>query len=183
MYGTIVRFVFAFLLVSSVSEASSAAWREDPSAAVSKATEGGTQAASDAARSLPRVPDAPLPSVTGPPVPLVGSSQPHSADPVVCGLLGGVIVLNWILACCCAGCGAAAAGTEAAEGETTKAEEAGGICAALFACVECVSSICSICALVYCIMTGLFRAWMGGQSVSGWCLALVVISTLQLILC
>jgi len=194
MCSMVGRWVFAVLLVSSMSEALSAVRRQDPSAAVSEATEGatqgaskisatGSQVASDTARSLPRVPDAPLPSVTGPPVPLVGSSQPHTADPVVCGLLGGIIVLNWILACCCAGCGAAAAGAEEAEGDTTKAGEAGGICAALFACVECVSSICSICALVYCIMTGLFRAWMGGQAVSGWCLALVVISTLQLILC
>merc|ERR1719235_1672325 len=177
-----------------MSEALSMVRREDPSSAVSDAAEDGTkaaskisasgsQAASSAARSLPKVPDAPLPSVTGPPVPLVGSRQPHTADPLVCGLLGGVIVLNWVLACCCAGCGAATAGAEEAQGDTTKAEEAGGICAGLFACVECIASICSICALVYCIMTGLFRAWMGGQSVSGWCLALVVISTLQLVLC
>merc|ERR1719161_3532422 len=110
----------------------------------------GSQVASDTARSLPRVPDAPLPSVTGPPVPLVGSSQPHTADPVVCGLLGGIIVLNWILACCCAGVGTAAAGAEVAEGEATKAEAAGGCCAALFAYVECIASICSICALAYC---------------------------------
>merc|ERR1719486_791196 len=100
-----------------------------------------------------QVPEAPLPHVGGPAVPGVGSSQPHTADPVVCGLLGGVIVLNWIICCCCAGCGAAAAGAEAAEGETTKAEEAGGVCAALFTCIECVASICSICALVYCIIT------------------------------
>merc|ERR1719326_863861 len=32
-------------------------------------------------------------------------------------------------------------------------------------------------------MTGLFRAFMGGQAVSGWCLAVVVLSTLQLICC
>lgn len=194
MSSIIVRPVLVFLLVSSMSEALSMVRREDPSSAVSDAAEDGTkaaskisasgsQAASSAARSLPKVPDAPLPSVTGPPVPLVGSSQPHTADPLVCGLLGGVIVLNWVLACCCAGCGAATAGAEEAQGDTTKAEEAGGICAALFACVECVASICSIGALVYCIMTGLFRAWMGGQAVSGWCLALVIISTLQLILC
>merc|ERR1719441_50262 len=32
-------------------------------------------------------------------------------------------------------------------------------------------------------MTGAFRAWMGGQALSGWCLAMAIISTLQLILC
>jgi len=130
-----------------------------------------------------QVPEAPLPGVHGPAVPAVGSSQPHTADPVVCGLLGGVIVLNWIVCCCCAGIGAAAAGTEEAEGDTTKAEEAGGIAAGLVACVECCASICSICALIYCLMTGLFRAWLGGQRVSGWCLALAIISVLQLLLC
>jgi len=97
--------------------------------------------------------------------------------------LGGIIVLNWVICCCCAGCGAAAAGTEAAEGDETKAEEAGGIAAGLVACVECCASICSICALIYCLMTGLFRAWLGGQAVSGWCLALAIISVLQLLLC
>jgi len=159
------------------------------SQAASQLGEGGAQAASTAARSLPRVPNAPLPSVNGPRVEVLGSSKPHTADPVVCGLLGGVIVLNWILACCCAGFGAAGAGAAAAEaeqGDTKDAEAAGaagGVCGALFACVECLASICSLVALVYCIATGLFRAWMGGQAVSGWCLAVVVLSTLQLILC
>merc|ERR1719198_2703328 len=69
------------------------------------------------------------------------------------------------------------------EGDDTKAEEAGGICAGMFACVECCASICSICALIYCFMTGLFRAWMGGQPVSGWCLMLVIVSVLQIFLC
>jgi len=113
----------------------------------------------------------------------VGSSQPHTADPAVCGLLGGVIVISWILSCCCAGFGAAAAGEEEAQGDTTKAEEAGGVTAMLVGCVECLASLCSIGALIYACMTGLFRAWLGGQAVSGWCLAMAIISTLQLILC
>merc|ERR1719169_124035 len=91
----------------------------------SQASAGAQGGASSAARSLPgQVPEAPLPGVAGPAVPGVGSSQPHTADPVVCGLLGGFIVLNWIMCCCCAGVGAAAAGEEAAEGDETKAEEA-----------------------------------------------------------
>lgn len=174
------------LLMGSAAKAAISLKRDAPDAVsegVSTASDSGSQVASKAARTLPRVPEAPLPGVAGPPVPGVGSSQPHTADPVVCGLLGGVIVFNWILACCCAGCGAAGAADEASQGEATKAEEAGGCGAAVFACVECLASVCSIGALVYCIMTGLFRAWMGGQKVSGWCLALVVISTLQLLLC
>jgi len=142
------------------------------------------------AGNLPRVPEAPLPAVAPPvSVPMVGSSAPHTADPTVCGVLGGIIVLNWILACCCAGFGAAggaAAGAEAAEGETGAAEAAGaeaGVCGACFACVECLASICSIIALVYAAFTGLFRAWLGGQAVSGWCLAMAIISTLQLVAC
>merc|ERR1719506_3035806 len=123
-----------------------------------------------------KVPEAPLPAVAGPAVPGVGSRQPHTADPVVCGVLGGVIVLNWIVCFCCAGCGAAAAGSEEAEGDTTKAEEAGGLAAGCVACLECMASIFSIGALIYCLMTGLFRAWMGGQAVSGWCLALAIIA-------
>merc|ERR1719324_1156305 len=84
------------------------------SQAASQLGEGGAQAASTAARSLPRVPNAPLPSVNGPRVEVLGSSKPHTADPVVCGLLGGVIVLNWILACCCAGfCAVASAAARA----------------------------------------------------------------------
>merc|ERR1719446_1868894 len=60
------------------------------------------------AGALPRVPDAPLPAVAPPvSVPVIGSSAPHTADPTVCGILGGIIVLNWIIACCCAGATAA----------------------------------------------------------------------------
>merc|ERR1719214_455284 len=73
------------------------------------------------AGALPRIPEAPLPAIGVPvTVPLVGSSSPHTADPTVCGILGGIIVLNWIIACCCAGAGAAggaAAGAGAAEGD------------------------------------------------------------------
>jgi len=154
-----------------------------------KVTSGTTGAASQVAGTLPRVPEAPLPGVAGPSVPGVGSSAPHTADPVVCGLLGGIIVTNWILACCCAGFGAAGAGAAAVEeekGDTKDAEAAGaagGVCGALFACVECLASICSIVALVYAAFTGLFRAWLGGQAVSGWCLAMAIISTLQLVAC
>jgi len=154
-----------------------------------KVTSGTTGAASQVAGTLPRVPEAPLPGVAGPNVPGVGSGAPHTADPVVCGLLGGIIVTNWILACCCAGFGAAGAGAaavEAEKGDTQDAEAAGaagGICGALFACVECLASICSIIALVYAAFTGLFRAWLGGQAVSGWCLAMAIISTLQLVAC
>jgi len=151
---------------------------------------GTTGAASNVAGALPRVPEAPLPGVAPPvSVPVVGSSAPHTADPVVCGLLGGIIVTNWILACCCAGFGAAGAGAAAVEeekGDTQDAEAAGaagGICGALFACVECLASICSIIALIYAAFTGLFRAWLGGQAVSGWCLAMAIISTLQLVAC
>merc|ERR1719375_1824043 len=60
---------------------------------------------------------------------------------------------------------------------------AGGIAAACFACVECLASILSIVALVYAGFTGLFRAWLGGQAVSGWCLAMAIISSLQLLAC
>jgi len=142
------------------------------------------------AGALPKVPEAPLPAVQTPmTVPVVGSSVPHTADPAVCGLLGGIIVLNWIIACCCAGAGAtggAAAGAEAVEGDEGGAEAAGacgGCAAACFACVECLASICSIVALFYAGFTGLFRAWLGGQAVSGWCLAMAIISTLQLLAC
>jgi len=141
------------------------------------------------AGTLPRVPEAPLPGVAGPSVPVVGSAAPHTADPAVCGILGGVIVLNWIIACCCAGAGVAGAGAAAGEaqaGDTKDAEAAGaagGVAGACFACVECSASICSIVALVYAGFTGLFRAWLGGQAVSGWCLAMAVISTLQLLAC
>jgi hypothetical protein len=122
-------------------------------------------------------------------VPIVGSSAPHTADPTVCGILGGIIVLNWIIACCCAGAGAAggaAAGAEAAEGEeggAAAAGSAGGVAAACFACIECLASICSIVALLYAAFTGLFRAWLGGQAASGWCLAMAIISSLQLLAC
>jgi len=103
--------------------------------------------------------------------------------------LGGIIVLNWIIACCCAGAtaaGGAAAGGEMATGETSKAEAAGvagGAAATCFTCIEVAASICSVIALVYAALTGLFRAWLGGQAVSGWCLAMAIISTLQLLAC
>jgi hypothetical protein len=155
-----------------------------------KVGSGFTGATESAAGNLPRVPDAPLPAVAPPvSVPMVGSSAPHTADPTVCGILGGIIVLNWVIACCCAGAGAAggaAAGAEAEEGDTSGAEAAGaagGIAGACFACVECLASICSIIALIYAAFTGLFRAWLGGQAVSGWCLAMAIISTLQLLAC
>jgi len=158
--------------------------------AANTVSSGTTGAASNVAGSLPRVPEAPLPGVAPPvSVPVVGSTAPHTADPVVCGLLGGIIVTNWILACCCAGFGAAGAGAAAVEeekGDTKDAEAAGaagGVCGAMFACVECLASICSIIALVYAAFTGLFRAWLGGQAVSGWCLAMAIISTLQLVAC
>merc|ERR1719484_327559 len=98
--------------------------------APNKLGNGVTGATENVAGALPRVPDAPLPAVAPPvSVPMVGSSAPHTADPTVCGILGGIIVLNWIIACCCAGAGAAggaAAGAEAAEGDTSGAEAAGG---------------------------------------------------------
>jgi len=172
---------FVFLLLGAVQGQDVT---ERASQATASASAGASEGASTVARSLPaQVPEAPLPGVAGPAVPVVGSRQPHTADPVVCGVLGGVIVLNWIICCCCAGCGAAAAGGEAAEGDDTKAEEAGGIAAGCVACIECLASIFSVGALIYCLITGLFRAWLGGQAVSGWCLALAIISTLQLILC
>jgi len=140
--------------------------------------------------ALPRVPDAPLPAVAPPvSVPVIGSSAPHTADPAVCGILGGIIVLNWVIACCCATAGAtstAGAAGAAAEGSTEAAEGAGacaGLLSACFACVECLASICSVVALLYAAFTGLFRAWLGGQAVSGWCLAMAIISTLQLLAC
>jgi len=152
--------------------------------------DGFTGATQNVAAALPKVPEAPLPAVAPPvSVPIVGSSAPHTADPAVCGILGGIIVLNWIIACCCAGAGAAGggvAGAEAANGEKTGAEAAGacgGLAGACFACIECLASICSIIALVYAACTGLFRAWLGGQAVSGWCLAMAIISTLQLLAC
>merc|ERR1719316_321324 len=120
---------------------------------------------------------------------MVGSSAPQTVGSAVCGVLGGIIVLNWVIACCCAGAGAAggaAAGAEAAEGDAGGAEAAGaagGLAGACFACVEWLASICSIIALIYAAFTGLFRAWLGGQAVSGWCLAMAIISTLQLLAC
>jgi len=158
--------------------------------ATSTVGNGVTGTTESVAGALPAVPEAPLPAVAPPvTVPIVGSSAPHTASPAVCGILGGIIVLNWILACCCAGAGAAggaAAGGEAAEGETGGAEAAGaaaGVAGTCFACIECAASICSIIALVYAGFTGLFRAWLGGQAVSGWCLAMAIISTLQLLAC
>jgi len=170
------------LLVGSVA-VTRAVQREAPAAA-QNAGNSASKGTSDAVRSTgaDKMPDTKV-GVAGPAVPGVGTSAPHTADPVVCGVLGSVIILNWILACCCAGVGAGVAVEEHEEGDDTKAEEAGGICAGMFACVECCASICSICALIYCFMTGLFRAWMGGQHVSGWCLMLVIVSVLQIFLC
>ena len=47
-------------------------------------------------------------------------------------------------------------------------------------CVECSASICDAVSLLYATFTGLFRAWLCGPVVSGWCLAMAVISTLRL---
>jgi len=181
MTGIAVRCAFV-LIVGFVPE-TLGALRQAPEAvtgATNTVGSGFTGATESAAGNLPRVPEAPLPAVAPPVnVPMVGSSAPHTADPTVCGILGGIIVLNWIIACCCAGAGAAggaAAGAEAAGAEA-------GVAGACFACVECLASICSIIALVYAAFTGLFRAWLGGQAVSGWCLAMAIISTLQLLAC
>ena len=55
-----------------------------------------------------------------------------------------------------------------------------GLVQALFlSCVECSASACGVVALLYAAFTGLLRAWFCGQAVSGWCLAMAVISTLQ----
>merc|ERR1719454_2169256 len=84
------------------------ALRQAPEAvtgATSTVGNGVTGTTETVAGNLPRVPEPPLPAVAPPvSVPIVGSSAPHTADPVVCGVLGGIIVLNWILACCCASC-------------------------------------------------------------------------------
>merc|ERR1719265_2140820 len=191
MSGTAVRCGFV-LLVALVPE-TLGVLRQVPEAVTGPTNtvgSGVTGTTENVAGALPRVPDAPLPAIAPPvSVPIIGSSAPHTADPAVCGILGGIIVLNWIIACCCAGVGAAggaAAAGEAVEGDTEAAEgagAAGGVGAALFACVECLASICSIVALLYAAFTGLFRAWLGGQAVSGWCLAMAIISTLQLLAC
>merc|ERR1719310_432694 len=84
--------------------------------ATSTVGNGVTGTTESVAGALPRVPEAPLPGVAPPvAVPVVGSSAPHTADPAVCGVLGGIIVLNWILACCCAGAGAAGGAAAGAE--------------------------------------------------------------------
>ena len=191
MTGMAVR--CALILLAGLVPETLGALRQAPEAvtgATNTVGSGFTGATESAAGNLPRVPDAPLPAVAPPvSVPMVGSSAPHTASPVVCGLLGGIIVLNWIIACCCAGVGAAGAGAAAGEeaagndGAAEAGEATGGIAGALFACVECCASICSIIALVYAAATGLFRAWLGGQAVSGWCLAMAIISTLQLLAC
>merc|ERR1719160_2025031 len=106
---------------------------------------------------------------------MVGSQAPHSADPAVCGVLGGLIVLNWIVGCCCAG-GAAAAGAEGSE-----AGAAGG--AGCFACIELLGSLAAIASLIYVIYSGVLQAFLGGQSAGGWCLFLAVLSTIQLVMC
>ena len=48
-------------------------------------------------------------------------------------------------------------------------------------CVECSASACGVVALLYAAFTGLFRVGLRGQAVSGWSLAMAVISTLQLL--
>jgi len=198
MSGVLVRCIFVLVGLASATLGSLRAPEmpvagqaaDTAAAAPGQVGSGFTGATENVAGSLPKVPDAPLPAVAPPvAVPIVGSSAPHTADPTVCGILGGIIVLNWIIACCCAGtaaAGGAAAAGEAAEGDKTGAEAAGaaaGIVGACFACVECLASICSIIALVYAALTGLFRAWLGGQAVSGWCLAMAIISSLQLLAC
>ena len=47
--------------------------------------------------------------------------------------------------------------------------------------VECSASISSVVAILYAAFTGLFRAGLCGQAVSGWSLAMAVISTRQLL--
>merc|ERR1719454_2022675 len=92
-------------------------------AAPSQVGNGVTGTTETVAGALPKVPDAPLPAIAPPvSVPIIGSSAPHTADPSVCGILGGIIVANWILACCCAGAGAAGA----AEGGVAAEEGADG---------------------------------------------------------
>merc|ERR1719321_782180 len=104
------------------------------------------QGASNVAGAVPvKAPEPPLPAVGGPSVPLVGSQEPHTADPVVCGLLATVLIIGWIVACCCAA-GAAGEGAAAAEdgsaGEGAAAAGAGG-CFALIECCESIAAICS----------------------------------------
>jgi len=94
---------------------------------------------------------------------------------MICGVLGCLIVLNWVVGCCCAG-GAAAAG---AEGSESGAAAGGG----LFACVELIGSLAAIASLIYVCYTGALSAWLGGQALGGWCLFLTVLSTIQLVLC
>merc|ERR1719465_398278 len=123
MSGIFVRCVVV-LILSSVP-GTMGGFRQAPEAvtgATNTVGNGFTGTTETVAGNLPRVPEPPLPAVAPPvSVPMVGSSAPHTADPVVCGVLGGIIVVNWILACCCAGLGAAggaAAGAEEAEGNT-----------------------------------------------------------------
>ena len=96
MSGTAVRCASVLLLVGL-------ALGQEPlpgSAQVGQAEGMTTCAVEGVAGTLPRVPDAPLPAVAPPvKVPLVGSSAPHTTDPVVCAVLGGFIVLNWGIAC------------------------------------------------------------------------------------
>merc|ERR1719213_390911 len=94
---------------------------------------------------------------------------------MICGVLGALIVPNWVVGCCCAG-GAAAAGTQGSEAGAA----AGGGC---FACVELLGSIAAIASLIYVIYTGVLQAWLGGQAMGGWCLFLAVLSTIQLVMC
>ena len=71
--------------------------------------------ASKLAAAVPQVPEPPLPAAGSPvEVPLVGSKKAHTADPAICGILGGLIVLGWVVGCCCAG-GAGAAGASGSE--------------------------------------------------------------------
>merc|ERR550514_2261854 len=100
MSGTVVRCA-VLLLVGLVPE-TLGTLRQAPEAvtgATNTVGSGVTGTTENVAGALPRVPDAPLPAVAPPvSVPMVGSSAPHTADPTVCGILGGIIVLNWIIA-------------------------------------------------------------------------------------
>ena len=48
-------------------------------------------------------------------------------------------------------------------------------------CAECSASVRGVAALLDTAFTDLVQAWLCGQAVSGWSLAMAVISTLQLL--